>query len=316
MVAQDPASTPDPDSYDEFGLFHENAAEAGLAWTGPPTVDRVTTTLADGRAMKALRWGTDDVELVLLHGGGQNAHTWDTVALALDRPLLAIDLPGHGHSDEPDLSQTMGPRTLAADVAPVIAEHAPNASAVIGMSLGGLTSVEVATLAPELVRSLLLVDVTPGADRDKASDIIAFLAGPESFASFDEILERTVAFNPTRSESSLRRGILHNAVRRDDGRWVWRHQRGDRSGLRLEGDGALDFEALWADLAAVEVPMQLVCGDRSPVVDDADRDRFAASQPDAEIVTVADAGHSIQGDQPLELARIIGAFVDGPGVAP
>ena len=34
-----------------------------------------------------------------MHGGAQNAHTWDTVALALDRPLVAVDLPGHGHSD-------------------------------------------------------------------------------------------------------------------------------------------------------------------------------------------------------------------------
>ncbi len=49
--------------------------------------------------LSALRWGTAEPELVFLHGGAQNAHTWDTVALALNRPLLAIDLPGHGHSD-------------------------------------------------------------------------------------------------------------------------------------------------------------------------------------------------------------------------
>lgn len=297
--------------YDEFGLFHENAEEAGLDWSGPPTVARVTTTLPDGRVMTALRWGTEPPEIVFLHGGGQNAHTWDTVALALDRPLLAVDLPGHGHSDEPDLDQVMGPRTLAADVAPVIAEHAPDAAAVVGMSLGGLTAVEVATIAPELVRSLLLVDVTPGTNREKASDIVTFLAGPESFESFEEILERTMAFNPTRSESSLRRGILHNATQRDDGRWVWRHQRGDRSGLRIEGDGTIDFESLWADVAAIDVPVTLVCGELSPVVDDADRERFAREQPDASIVMVADAGHSIQGDQPIELARLIAEFVDG-----
>ena len=46
---------------------------------------------------------------VLLHGGGQNAHTWDTVALALDRPLLAVDLPGHGHSDWPQESAWLDP---------------------------------------------------------------------------------------------------------------------------------------------------------------------------------------------------------------
>lgn len=306
----DPISAAD---YDEFGLFHENAEEAGLDWHGPPTVERVITRLDDGRVMQALRWGSAAPEIVFLHGGGQNAHTWDTVALALDRPLLAIDLPGHGHSDEPDLEAVMGPRTLAADMAQVIAEHAPDAAAVVGMSLGGLTSVEVAAIAPHLVRSLLLVDVTPGTNREKASDIVAFLAGPESFESFEEILERTMQFNPTRSESSLRRGILHNATQRDDGRWVWRHQRGDRSGLRVEGDGKIDFEALWADVAAVDVPLVLVCGEDSPVVDDADRARFAEVQPDADIVMVADAGHSIQGDQPIELARIIADFVDRSG---
>ena len=75
------------------------------------------------------------------------------------------------------------------------------------------------------MRRLVLVDVTPGVDRDKAAPIAQFIAGPESFESFDEILARTIEFNPTRTESSLRRGVLHNAVERDDGRWVWRYQR-------------------------------------------------------------------------------------------
>lgn len=301
------ASSSDPSSYDELGLFHENADEAGLDWHGPPTVRRVETDLGDGRTLSGLRWGTDAPQVVLLHGGGQNAHTWDTVALALSRPLLALDLPGHGHSGDVDPGRPVGPRSFAEDVAVAVREHAPNAAAVIGMSLGGLTALELSVVAPDLVRRLAMVDVTPGADREKASDVVAFLAGPESFASFDEILERTVAFNPTRSESSLRRGILHNAVRRDDGRWVWRHQRTQL----VEGQRAdLDFAAMWDDLAAVDVPLLLLLGDRSPVVDETDRAMFAERQPDAEIVTVADAGHSIQGDQPLVLAEHLDRFVE------
>ena len=77
--------------------------------------------------------------------------------------------------------------------------------------------------APDLVRQLVLVDVTPGVNREKSSAIAQFIDGPEYFESFDEILERTVQFNPTRSESSLRRGILHNAIEADDGRWRWRY---------------------------------------------------------------------------------------------
>lgn len=295
--------------YDEFGLFHENAAEAGLEWTGPPTVERVATTLDDGRTMQALRWGTGPPEIVLLHGGGQNAHTWDTVALALDRPLLAVDLPGHGHSDGPATDAAISPRSLAEDMAAVVAAHAPDAALVVGMSLGGMTAMELAVVAPALVRRLLMVDVTPGADKEKASDVLAFLAGPESFASFDEILERTVQFNPTRSESSLRRGILHNAVEQDDGSWVWRHQRGGEGAMVERRGSDLDFSRLWDDLGSIDVPVRLVVGDRSPVVDDDDVAEFRRRQPDAEVITVADAGHSIQGDQPLELARLVAAFL-------
>jgi pimeloyl-ACP methyl ester carboxylesterase len=90
--------------YDEFGLFHQNAEEYGLPFDRPPTVRRVfadVDAVAPGRRLSALAWQDRDPELVLLHGGSQNAHTWDTVAMALDRPLVAIDLPGHGHSDGP-----------------------------------------------------------------------------------------------------------------------------------------------------------------------------------------------------------------------
>ena len=177
------------------------------------------------------------------------------------------------------------------------------------MSLGGMTAMELAVVEPALVRKLLMVDVTPGADKEKASDVLAFLAGPESFASFDEILERTVQFNPTRSESSLRRGILHNAVEQEDGSWVWRHQRGGERAMVERRDGDLDFSRLWDDLAGIAVPVRLLVGDRSPVVDDDDIARFRECQPDAEVFSVADAGHSIQGDQPLELARLVEEFL-------
>ena len=55
--------------------------------------------------------------------------------------------------------------------------------------------------------------------------------------------------------------------------------------------------------------MLLVRGALSPVVDDADEAEFHRRRPDDRSVTVADAGHSIQGDQPVELARILSEFL-------
>jgi pimeloyl-ACP methyl ester carboxylesterase len=298
--------------YDEFSMFAENASEAGLEWKGQPVVDRTSIEIGADRRVSALIWGEGTPELVLLHGGGQNAHTWDTVALALERPLVAVDLPGHGHSDWPSGKANLDPASMADDVAAVVQSLAPEARAVVGMSLGGATAIALASRHSELVRMLLLVDITPGVNHEKASDIAAFLAGPESFESFDEILERTIQFNPTRSESSLRRGVLHNAVQREDGRWTWRHQLGRPSattGMHVE---AVDFGSQWDDLERIGVPVMLARGSLSPVVDDADVAEFRRRRPGDPVVVVEGSGHSIQGDQPLELARIITEFI-GPG---
>ena len=235
--------------------------------------------MTPGRRVSALVWGAGSPSLVLLHGGGQNAHTWDTVALALDRPLLAVDLPGHGHSDWPEDARALDPSAMADDVAAVVSRLAPDAAAVIGMSLGGVTAIALATRHPELVRRLLLVDITPGVNREKSSDIAAFLAGPESFTSFDEILQRTIEFNPTRSVSSLRRGVLHNAVQREDGSWTWRHQLGrpaQSSALHVD---QVDFAAQWDDLEHVAAPVLLARGSLSPVVDDDDVAEFRRRRP-------------------------------------
>jgi pimeloyl-ACP methyl ester carboxylesterase len=296
--------------YDEFSLFAENAAEVGLPYQGPPVVRRESVEVAPGRSLSALVWGDRPPELVLIHGGGQNAHTWDTVALALDRPLVAIDLPGHGHSDRPGDRVVLDVGAWALDVAVVIERLAPAARLVVGMSLGGSTSIALAVARPDLVAKLLLVDVTPGVTREKSSDIAAFLAGPESFASFDEILDRTRQFNPTRTESSLRRGVLHNAVQRQDGTWTWRHQLGrpaDDGGLTM---APMEAGARWDQLGGLPGPVLLARGALSPVVDDADEVEFRRRRPNDQVITVAGAGHSIQGDQPLELARIIVAFLD------
>jgi pimeloyl-ACP methyl ester carboxylesterase len=296
--------------YDEFGLFHENAEEFGLPYDGPPAVRRERVEVEPGRALSALVWGTDDPELVLLHGGAQNAHTWDTVAMALGRPLVAIDLPGHGHSDgsRDGPGGQLGLESNAQDVAVAIRALAPDARAVVGMSMGGMTTIALAGVAPELVRRMVLVDVTPGVTAEKAKAITDFVNGPPSFPSFEDLLARTIEHNPTRTVSSLRRGILHNAVQLDDGSWEWRYRR-----FRLpEGQATErpDYGRLWDILGAATMPIMLVRGMRpQSVVDDKDEATLLERVPTARIEHVENAGHSVQGDDPLTLARLIDDFI-------
>ncbi len=295
--------------YDELGLFHENAEEFGLPYDGPPVVRRESVEVGPGRHLSALVWGEAPAELVLLHGGAQNAHTWDTVAMALDRPLVAIDLPGHGHSNAPS-EGSLRVQQNALDVAVAARQLAPEAKAVVGMSLGGLTTIALADQHPDLVRRIVLVDVTPKVDGPGAAAIIAFVDGPESFADFDELLARTIEFNPTRSVSSLRRGILHNALQRDDGSWVWRYRRFTDKSDAADVERQLPSDDLWDALGRVEVPLMLVRGMRAgSVVDDEAEAELLRRVPSARVEHVAEAGHSVQGDDPLALARLMDDFV-------
>jgi pimeloyl-ACP methyl ester carboxylesterase len=178
------------------------------------------------------------------------------------------------------------------------------------MSIGGITTLALAAEFAELVRAAVLVDVTPGVNREKSTQISDFINGPESFPSFVEILARTIEYNPTRSESSLRRGILHNAEQRDDGTWVWRYQRFRAlEPARGAEQDFPNFGGLWDAVSGLGVPLMLVRGMQSQsVVDDDDEAELRRRRPDARVEHVAGAGHSVQGDTPVELARLLADF--------
>jgi pimeloyl-ACP methyl ester carboxylesterase len=297
------------DDYDEFGMLGDNAAEAGLSLSALPAVTRISFTVADGQTVSALAWGDGQPELVLLHGGGQNAHTWDTVALALGRPLLAVDLPGHGHSGR-RADRDYGPWRNAEAVAAVIEQAAPDARAVVGMSLGGSTTIRLAASRPDLVRRAVLVDVTPDSGhRPRALEpaergAVALVSGPPTYESFEAMAAAAVAASPKRPRSAVERGVRHNARRLPDGRWTWRY---DLFGERPASVG--DHTGLWADVSAITVPLLLVLGADSPFTGDEDVAEFRRRQPATRVETVADAGHAVQSDQPLALTRLIEDFI-------
>ena len=286
---------------DEFALLRENAEEVGLPWTDPPVVRRVSTDVGAGQRVSALLWGDEPPRVVFLHGGGQNAHTWDTVVLALGLPALAVDLPGHGHSDWRADRDYM-PWAAAEAVVPTLREWAPAADAVVGMSLGGLTTIRLTALAPELVRRAVIVDVTPSVHLRQRSmtrterGTTALTQGPDSFATFDEIVELTAAAAPHRPLSNIRRGVLHNTRQREDGRWVWRY---DRLG------GPNDFSPLWEHVSSAAALFTLVRGGASAFVPDEDAEEFVRRSPTARVHVVPGAGHSVQSDAPLVLADVI-----------
>jgi pimeloyl-ACP methyl ester carboxylesterase len=286
---------------DEFDVLDDICSELDVH-RPPLTTVRRSISLPDGRHLSAIVWGDGTPELVFLHGGAQNARTWDATALALGRPCVAFDLAGHGHSSWRQ-DATYDPESLAADVTHATRQITNEPVVVVGMSLGGLTAIALGAGAPEIGRELVVVDVTPGVG-SKPSPNQEFVHGPESYASVNEILARAVAHYPDRTAESLRRGIVNNSRQREDGRWVWRHHYGNLRG-RLP---PRDYSDLWPAVGRLTMPVTLVLGSASWVVDDGDLARFRELCPQARVEVVEGAGHSVQGSHPRQLAAILMAL--------
>ena len=286
-------------------LLVEVADELGLPHDRIPAVRRVAVSI-DGRGdLSVLHWGEGDPEVVLLHGGGQNAHTWDLVVMQLGLPAVAIDLPGHGHSYWRE-DGNYWPRENALAAAVAVERLAPRARCVVGMSLGGLTTIRLSATRPDLVPRAVVVDVTPGVMSHNATltreqrGTTALIREGCVYASREDMVAEAVRASPRRPESATRRGVIHNSLQLPDGSWTWRYDL---------GDDAEDFTPLWDDLGSITAPVMLVRGGESAFVLEADAREFVRRQPGARLEVVAGAGHSVQSDRPLALADLVADFM-------
>jgi pimeloyl-ACP methyl ester carboxylesterase len=296
----------------EFAVLREASDDAGLDWPGPPMVVRRAVPVGDGRLVSALVWGDDPPELVLLHGGAQNAHTWDTVALALRLPLAAVDLPGHGHSSW-RANGDYAPSVMARDVAAALRDLEPaRACVLVGMGLGAPVAARIAVDHPDLARRLVYVDSAAGVPiddgdrrRSEAGNSVAEFTAQETFGSFEELLARTVRYNPRRTEASLRRGAAHNSKQLADGTWTWRWDPAIKGAPIVDDPDRVDLTS-----DTLPAPVLVVRGELSDAVTDEAVAKLTTLHPDTRVVTLEGAGHGVQGDRPRELAYLLRAEVE------
>ncbi|WP_433676722.1 alpha/beta fold hydrolase [Microbacterium gorillae] len=277
-----------------------------------PIVARVAVDTSAG-SISALRFGTDAPAVVLLHGAGLNAHTWDTTLLALGLPALAIDLPGHGDSawrSDADYS----PARMGPAVADAIASFVTAPIVLVGHSLGGMTAAWIAAHRPELVSKLVLVDITPGIEGGPGPAQLRAFYEKADFPSRDAVVDWAQSFGMGGSRADTERGVFFNTRVRDDGRVIWKHHFAELARLILPGADADDtatdvntpalrLDTGWSDLAAVSAPITLVRG-MTGYITDAALAAFRERVRDAAVVVI-DSGHNPQETHPTELADII-----------
>jgi pimeloyl-ACP methyl ester carboxylesterase len=292
------------DEHDELGDLAAEAAEFGLPTDDLPAVARRSLDLADGATLSALVWGDASPQVALLHGGGLNAHTWNATIMAGGWSALALDLPGHGDSSwHADVDY--GPERLAGPVVAALETWAPSTDVLVGQSLGGLAAIAVAAARPDLVRRLVVIDVSPGLVVGGGNQVRDFLAGPTDFASRDEIVERALSFGFGPTRAAVERGVLRNTRVRDDGRVVFKHHLAN-----LDGAPAFatpDFSTLWPAYESIAAPVLLVRGERGFLSDELEAELVRRAR-DGRSITIA-SGHNVQEEAPVALADAISAFI-------
>lgn len=267
-------------------------------------------TVLNGLRFHYLDWGTaGHLPLLLLHGGAQTAHSWDEVApdLARDHHVLALDQRGHGDTQ---WAPAGGYRRddFVADVVAFLDDHGWRQATLVALSLGGLNAIACATTHPERVPGLVVVDVVPTIAPAGGQAIRAQLA-VRDFASFDEAVERALAFNPRRTRANVEERLRHALRPTAEGRWTYKFD-------AAIGGGGLetDFERLWEHVRAIRCPTLLVRGAESAILTGEGAARFARELPGSELAQVPAAGHSVMGDNPQGFLAAVRPFLARHGL--
>jgi len=238
----------------------------------------------------------DKPTILMLHGGGQNRHSWKNTGQILANAgfhVIALDSRGHGDSDRsPTANYSL--ETLTGDTLQVIYQIG-RPVALIGASMGGLTSLPVAHEAgPELVTKLVLVDVVPRFEKSGSARIRDFMfSGIDGFASLEEAADAVAAYLPHRTRPRSVEGLKKN-LRLRDGKWFWHW---DPAFLTAPGDDPFErAEMLEHAAISLEIPILLIRGKLSDVVSTEGVQDFLQKVPGAQFVELSDAGHTAAGD--------------------
>ena len=265
---------------------------------------------ANGIRLHYLDWGNKHLPpMVFLHGGALTAHTWDLVCLALrdDFHCIALDQRGHGDSDWSDEADYSIGAQLC-DTTGFVDALGLDRFVLVGMSLGAINSLAFAIAHPERLSNLVIIDAGPEMRRPGSSRIRDFVNEVQETVTVEAIIEKALKFNPRRDPIVLRRSLMHNLRQQADGTWKWKYDTRRFKALDQEAHRA-ERAALANGLARIACPTLIVRGGDSDVFHEEDGIRLAQRLPDGKFVTIPNAGHTVQGDNPKGLVAELRRFL-------
>ena len=253
-------------------------------------------------ALHTMAVGTAGPRVAFLHGLFGQGRNWTQIAKALAGPdgtgarCLLVDLPDHGRSP---WTEEFSYEAYAARVAATLDAAAPGEPWVlVGHSLGGKVAMVTTLTHPDIVRSLVVVDIAP----KDYGDLDRFVGYMDAMAALPlaELTGRADAeqrFAAAEPDPAVRGFLLQN-LRRHGETWSWQANL-----ALLARDAARGSESRIADFPTTGAPpwdgpvVWLVGGD-SGYVRDEDGDAMRALFPRTRLVTVKGVGHWVHSQAP------------------
>ncbi|SDB56919.1 pyruvate dehydrogenase E2 component (dihydrolipoamide acetyltransferase) [Bauldia litoralis] len=265
--------------------------EAGAA-SGPSA----ETVEAGGRRIRRLKAGPDTGKpIVFIHGFGADLSTWmlNQAALAEDRPVHAIDLPGHGGSEK--ALDDGSPAGLATAVIDYMDAEGIESAHLVGHSLGAAIAATIALDAPSRVDGLTLV-APAGFGPEIAGDFIAGFIAESRARKLRPWLEMLVA-DPQMVTAEMVEDVL-------------KFKRLDGALAALQAVAAANFDgdaqrhSLRDRLADIAAPVHVVWGAEDRILSVAHAEGLPAN---VTVTVIPGAGHIVH----MEKAADVNALIAG-----
>ncbi len=240
--------------------------------------------------------------MILLHGTGDNACTWDLLAPYLESHfrVIALDQRGHGKS-EWAVPPAYRCEDYLQDLAAVIDALGLEGMILLGHSMGALHASLYAALHPRRVAGLIHVDIEPfPPDWNRKYLLGLYNSLPDSYASPEEYIAEIAKNSPhARREHLL--ALTAKSLLWRDGRWYRTYDR--------EILARFDNYDLRADLSAIRCPTLVIRGAESRVLGHQAAEAMAGAIPAGELAEIPKATHPAHLDNPEAFRQAVMGFL-------
>lgn len=240
--------------------------------------------------------------LFILHGLFGLSDNWNTVGKILSESfsVYLIDLRNHGsspHSDEWNYS------AMANDISELMAEENLDAINLMGHSLGGKVAMQFASMYPEKLEKLIIVDMAPkdypGKQFDFIEKLLAInLAGMKSRKEAEEELRKII-----RDEATIQL-LLKNIQLDTQEKLAWKFNQ------KVIAANQDKIGKTFSIKNSIDTPTLFMRGEKSDYILDSDIPQIKKLIPNSEVKTIAGAGHWVHADKPGEFCQLAIEFLN------